>query len=198
MSNLKDNLLTIYKTPKDSVKVKSKLKEDIYDELTIKTVSSLISFISQYTPINHTKVFYDIGSGLGKIPLHVLNVTTCQKVVGVEKNKDRCKISKDLFKKMKGLKDKRLKIINDNILNIKEFGDINYLNDLNFPAKYTSHVWDHLKQDSLLITHKKIGSCYPIDRMLFRMEGKKDPFWGLIYRKPNTLGGVPSRLGLKK
>ena len=27
--------------------------------------------------------------------MHVMNVTTCQKTVGIEKNKDRCKISKE-------------------------------------------------------------------------------------------------------
>ena len=178
--------------------VKSKLKEDIYDELSINTVSNLITYIGQYTSLNHTKTFYDIGSGLGKIPLHILTVTQCMKAVGIEKNKERCKITRNLYKSMVGFEHKKFKIINDDILNIKEFGDINYLNDFNFPSKYASHVWDNLKPDALLITHKKIGACYPIGRMLFKMENKKDSFWGLVYRKPLTQNGIPSRLGLKK
>ena len=194
--SLKNNLLKIYKTDINSVKVTSDLKEDIYDELSIKSVSDLYNLIIKYSPITEKTVFVDVGSGLGKLACHIAIVSQCKKIVGIEKNKERCKISKKLFKTLEGVEKKSFKVINDDILNVKDFGDVAYINDLNFPSKYTLHIWNNLKANSLMITHKQINKSYPIGRMLFKMHHKKEPFWGLIYRKPNTDGGIPSKLGI--
>jgi SAM-dependent methyltransferase len=66
----------------------------VYGEMTRAGANNLITALSPRY-LNKTSVFYDIGSGTGKIVLHINNVIGC-KSIGIEMSKGRVEKAKEM------------------------------------------------------------------------------------------------------
>ena len=88
-----------------------------YGELLPSSVSKLINHLN----IDGNDVFYDFGSGTGKVVAQMYIETPVKKAVGIEISDDRYNISTQIKEKLKNefySKHKRIKFINDNFLNV--------------------------------------------------------------------------------
>tara|TARA_A100001037_G_scaffold290408_1_gene303199 strand:+ start:1674 stop:2288 length:615 start_codon:yes stop_codon:yes gene_type:complete len=192
-----NNLKKIYRQPVYLVKEDhSKDQSKAYAELTLDSASDLLRKIRTFGNINKTHVLTDIGSGNGKLLSHWLTMTESTKAIGVERNKQRCKISKELFNEMEGMEGKKCQVINKDVMKYKNFSNVVFFNDLLFDNKATLHVWDNLKPDSLFITYKHLLETYPIGTIELSQNLKFPKITARIYRKPYFKGGLVSRLGL--
>ena len=80
------------------VKRSNSFPGDAYGEVTEKGVSQLIQYFSEYFD-NPNGVFYDLGSGNGKLCVQVAKETNISKVMGIELHKERYLKSQELLKK---------------------------------------------------------------------------------------------------
>lgn len=71
---------------------------DTYGEVTEKGVSQLIEYFSEYFD-NPDGIFYDLGSGKGRLCIQVAKETNISKVVGIELHKERHLQAEELLKK---------------------------------------------------------------------------------------------------
>jgi SAM-dependent methyltransferase len=83
---------------KNYVKRPSSFPGDTYGEVTEKGVSQLIEYFSEYFD-NPDGVFYDLGSGKGRLCIQVAKETNISKVVGIELHKERHLQAEELLKK---------------------------------------------------------------------------------------------------
>ena len=99
----KEVLEEIYKFKTYSSKAKNKTifperlggdNAAVYGELTYDGTNTYIEYFKKY--INRDTVFYDLGSGLGKMVLHMGLQCDIKKSIGIELSKERYKISKEL------------------------------------------------------------------------------------------------------
>jgi len=73
-------------------------KGDTYGEITEKGVSQMIEHFSEYFD-NPDGVFYDLGSGKGKLCIQVSKETNFSKVIGIELYEERHLEAEELLKK---------------------------------------------------------------------------------------------------
>tara|TARA_R100001480_G_C4707658_1_gene178352 strand:- start:7 stop:534 length:528 start_codon:yes stop_codon:yes gene_type:complete len=71
---------------------------DAYGEVTEKGVSQMLEYFSEYFD-NPDGVFYDLGSGNGKLCVQVAKETNFSKVIGIELHKERHLKAEKLLKK---------------------------------------------------------------------------------------------------
>ena len=83
---------------KNLQKRKNSFLGDTYGEITEKGVSQLIKHFSKYFD-NSNGVFYDLGSGKGKLCIQVAKETNFSKVIGIELHKQRHLQAEELLKK---------------------------------------------------------------------------------------------------
>jgi precorrin-6B methylase 2 len=102
----------------DKKTIKDAGSDPTYGEITPEGVAMLISHLS----ITDKDVFYDLGSGLGKMVLQMYTTTPVAKAVGVELSQDRFNQSKEALEQLqtKNLinKGRILDFINKNILDV--------------------------------------------------------------------------------
>lgn len=88
-----------------------------YGEILPESVSEMIKNIN----IDNNDVFYDLGSGIGKVPTQFYLETPVKKSVGIEYNESRNNIAKIISSEIKNnfkSKYKKLELINDNFFNV--------------------------------------------------------------------------------
>lgn len=131
----------------------SKLKElkTTYGEIKKKGVDTFYNFISQRVDINEKSVFYDIGSGHGKIVLHMSLISNFGKFVGVEIDKVRYMYS-EYIKSQINDSDK-VTMINDDVRNI-DISDatVVFMNDLLFDDSDIEFIISKLKPGTHLVS----------------------------------------------
>ncbi len=122
-----------------------------YGELKKIGVDSLYNFMKTKININEKSVFYDIGSGNGKIVLHLSLISNFGKFVGVELDKVRYLYSK--YIKTQINPDDKVKFINDDIRNV-DFSDATFVfvNDLLFDESDVEYIVNQLKPGTHLIS----------------------------------------------
>lgn len=122
-----------------------------YGELKKVGVDSLYNFIKTKIDINEKSVFYDIGSGNGKIVLHLSLISNFGKYVGVEIDKVRYLYSKYIQNKVNN--NDNIQFINDDIRNV-DFSDATFVfvNDLLFDESDVEYIVSQLKPGTHLIS----------------------------------------------
>ncbi len=131
----------------------SKLKElkTTYGEIKKKGVDTFYNFISQRVDINQKSVFYDIGSGHGKIVLHMSLISNFGKFVGVEIDKVRYMYSEYIKSQINDSDD--VIMINDDVKNI-DISDatVVFMNDLLFDDSDIEFIISKLKPGTHLVS----------------------------------------------
>lgn len=90
----------------------------------------------------------------------------------------------------------KCKVIDESLLNITQFGNVNLFIDFKREYKETEHVWNSLKLNDILISCKKIKNERPIKILNVNFIGFKSSSYLYIYRKPFIPGGLNSRYGI--
>ena len=131
----------------------SRLKDlkTTYGELKKIGVDSLYNFIKTKIDINEKSVFYDIGSGNGKIVLHLSLISNFGKYVGVEIDKVRYLYSKFIQNQVNS--NDNIQFINDDIRNV-DFSDATFVfvNDLLFDESDVEYIVSQLKPGTHLVS----------------------------------------------
>jgi hypothetical protein len=131
----------------------SKLKElkTTYGEIKKKGVDTFYNFISQRVDINQKSVFYDIGSGHGKIVLHMSLISNFGKFVGVEIDKVRYMYSEYIKSQIND--SDNVIMINDDVRNI-DISDatVVFMNDLLFDDSDIEFIISKLKPGTHLVS----------------------------------------------
>jgi SAM-dependent methyltransferase len=122
-----------------------------YGELKKVGVDSLYNFIKTKIDINEKSVFYDIGSGNGKIVLHLSLISNFGKYVGVEIDKVRYLYSKFIQNQVNS--NDNIQFINDDIRNV-DFSDATFVfvNDLLFDESDVEYIVSQLKPGTHLVS----------------------------------------------
>jgi len=122
-----------------------------YGELKKIGVDSLYNFIKTKIDINEKSVFYDIGSGNGKIVLHLSLISNFGKFVGVEL--DRVRFLYSQFIQSQVNPDDNIQFINDDIRNV-DFSDATFVfvNDLLFNESDVEFIVNQLKPGTHLVS----------------------------------------------
>lgn len=161
-----DDINQIYKNInvgfiEDEPKNKKQMVEKVYGEILFDSVEKLIRLLN----IDENDIFYDLGSGNGKLVMQVFSNSPVKKAYGIEffpvRSHASEKALKNLYKMHPDLLDED-RIISYQIQNIK---DIHYLDDATiifmcstcFPKELLDVVYDKIENNQnlrYLITHK--------------------------------------------
>jgi len=151
------NLEKLYEFNYNSVYNKTEFDPDVvgsegYGETGYSSIEELINHYSNY--FNKDTVFYDLGSGLGKIVIHVGIKYDVKKSCGIEYSKERYLKSLELLKNFNH--NQNINFINDNILNC-DLSDatVIYTDNTLFPTKIDSLIYKLIPKNCLVISRKQ-------------------------------------------
>jgi SAM-dependent methyltransferase len=129
-----------------------KVKVETYGEFTRKGVETYMSYFKKY--LNKDGVFYDLGSGLGKMVIHIGEATDVKKSCGIEYSKERSNVALDI-KKNYADDNNRIKLIEGDILK-HDLSDatIVYFDNTCYSNESCTQIFDALP-NGCLITYKR-------------------------------------------
>jgi len=144
-----------------------------YGELLKSGVETLIEKINKYKRITDKDVFVDVGSGSGKLALHLGIKSNIKTIVGVELLKQRYEYSK--FIKNNILPDnKSIFFINKDIIDFDlSIASILFMNNVCFDNEKVKDIYDRLPKGCHIITAKYIKDC-----KILKEEFTVDVSWG--------------------
>ena len=151
----KKKLEKIYSVGIHKHKGNKHIKSDTYGEITWKGVNQIISCLD----LEETKdlVFLDIGSGHGKMVMHMALQTPIKKSIGIELNKNRHKEAVKLKSKVGSFGDCEVQLIKGDILEhediIKEAGII-YANIIMFDYETMGKMIKMMNPGTILFVNK--------------------------------------------
>lgn len=166
-----EDLKKIYPTTKfdeSSLKHIYPTKDITYGEMNYEGINILVEHLHTMHKISF-KNFLDIGSGRGKIPLHIAALPNVTKSVGIELVKERhddAEEIKEQLNKYKNIVDK-VTFINDDIKNIDLTDHINditlvWISNKCFPSKLNDKIFskllDVLPKDSIISCSEEYSS----------------------------------------
>lgn len=126
-----------------------------YGEIRKSGVEKILNSLNQITDICE-KSFYDLGSGNGKLVIHLGLISNFKKIVGVELSPIRIAYSKYLMDKYlpENLKDK-VNFVEDNLLNVDVSStDIIFINDICLKSM-TPEIYKKMNKKSFLISSQE-------------------------------------------
>ena len=127
---------------------------DLYGETGYNSINEIVN---QYkTHFNEDTVFYDLGSGIGKIVIHIGVEYNPKKSCGVEYSRERYETSLKLME-THNIKNDNISFINDNILNC-DISDatVIYMDNTVFLTKMDSEIYNMIPKDCLVISRKLV------------------------------------------
>jgi SAM-dependent methyltransferase len=127
----------------------------IYGEITKSGVDALLREIKKRKSITSDDVFYDIGSGNGKLPIHIALISDFTKVKGIEISDIRYLYSNHILKNTVGYID-NIEFINDDVRNI-DISDatVIFINDVLFSEEDVEHIFEKARKGTHIISFKK-------------------------------------------
>ena len=127
----------------------------IYGEITKSGVDALLREIKKRKSITSDDVFYDIGSGNGKLPIHIALISDFTKVKGIEISDIRYLYSNHILKNTVGYID-NIEFINDDVRNI-DISDatVIFINDVLFSEEDVEHIFEKATKGTHIISFKK-------------------------------------------
>jgi len=153
----------------------------VYGEITNEGSDKLIKIFK--SNLTKSDVFYDLGSGEGKLAIKIACKTNVKKVVGIELHKERFNTS---IKHLKTSNTDKVSFINKNFLDV-DLSDatIVYFSNEGIP-KITCHkIWDKLPKGCLLICGRRIKNIenkkkYKRTEIIEKTYTKKRSNWYII------------------
>lgn len=138
----------------------NKVGEPLYGELTQKGTNMIIEYFKEY--FNKDTVFYDLGSGLGKMVLHIGMQCKVKKSVGIEYSKERHQGAIDLQEQY-AKEYNNISFLNKSYLN-QNFSDatIVYIDDTACSHRIRNRVYDKLPIGCLFIFKKIFPLNHPL------------------------------------
>ena len=137
-----------------------------YGELSKSGVEELISGISKYKNITEKDVFVDIGSGTGKLILHMGIKSSFKTLVGIEVQKERHLYSKYIKERILP-ENNSVFFLNKSILDFDlSIGTVFFMNDVSFSNELSNQIFDRLPFGSHFITHKNRTDCKILKEVL--------------------------------
>lgn len=127
----------------------------IYGEITKSGVDTLLREIKKRKSITSDDIFYDIGSGNGKLPIHIALISEFSKVKGIEISDIRYLYSNHILKNTVGYID-NIEFINDDVRNI-DISDatVIFINDVLFSEEDVEHIFEKASKGTHIISFKK-------------------------------------------
>jgi SAM-dependent methyltransferase len=112
---MKYRRLEYYTENKRNIEEEKRGIYDNYDELGYKSITKIINIIKE--DINDEDIFYDLGSGLGKVTIQFYIETLCKKVVGIEYFKDLFDVSIKVKNSINIKKGRSIEFYQGNLMN---------------------------------------------------------------------------------
>ena len=130
----------------------SKVGSSIYGEITMKGVDLLVKKFETY--FNEKTVFFDLGSGMGKMVAHIGLKYNVEKSVGIEYSKERYEGSLHIKENFFPTQSNIL-FINDNFMNV-DISDatVIYLDNTVFPNNLLEKKYDEIPIGCLILYKK--------------------------------------------
>ena len=127
----------------------------VYGEIRKAGVETIYKEISEYDGLD---TFVDVGSGTGKICLHMSMISNFENIVGIEIVTGRHLYAIELQQNL-GRDFDNVTFLNDDILKIEfERPCVVFTNDVCFPNQLTKIIWDSLPVGSHFISCKNLGN----------------------------------------
>jgi hypothetical protein len=128
----------------------------VYGELTKLGVPTLYNYIKKNKEITNKDVFIDIGSGLGKLVLHMGVISEFKTLVGVEYQDIRYKYSKYLQEKI-GIIDKGIFLFNKDIKDFDlSIATVVFCDNVTWGNDFCDSIWERLPKGCHYINYKKV------------------------------------------
>ena len=126
----------------------------IYGEITKSGVDTLLKEIKKRKSITPDDIFYDIGSGNGKLPIHIALISEFSKVKGIEISDIRYMYSNHILKNTIDSLD-NIEFINDDVRNI-DISDatVIFINDVLFSEEDVEHIFEKASKGTHIISFK--------------------------------------------
>jgi len=122
---------------------------------------SINEIVNKYkTHFNDDTVFYDLGSGIGKIVIHIGVEYNPKKSCGIEYSRERYETSLKLIE-THNIKNDNISFINDNILNC-DISDatVIYMDNTLFPNNIDAEIYNMIPKDCLVISRKSFKESW--------------------------------------
>ncbi len=133
-------------------------KNYTYGEILRSGVDEIIERINKYKKPTEKDIFLDIGSGSGKIVLHVPIKTIIQTLIGVEIIPQRHRYSKYIQNKMSI--DKNIFFIEKDILNFDIYmATIIFMNNVTFDDVVVKKIYEKIPKGCHFMSFKEIPEC---------------------------------------
>ena len=127
----------------------------VYGEIRKAGVETIYKEISEYDGLD---TFVDVGSGTGKICLHMSMISNFENIVGIEIVTERHLYAIELQQNL-GRDFDNVTFLNDDILKIEfERPCVVFTNDVCFSNQLTKIIWDRLPVGSHFISCKNLGN----------------------------------------
>jgi SAM-dependent methyltransferase len=168
-----NNLKKIYNlSPFTEYKNKTDFTEEIgspvYGELTQKGVDMVVKHLQPY--FNSKTIFYDLGSGLGKMVLHIGIQYGVKNAIGIEYSKERYQGSISL-KENYAKNHKNISFFNTSIQNHNiSDATIIYMDNTVYPGELCLEVYDKIKKGCLMVYNVPFGLNFPQFKDQIRVE----------------------------
>lgn len=133
----------------------NKIGSPVYGEVTKKGTNSIVNKFKKY--FNKDTVFYDLGSGLSKMVIHIGLEYNVKKSIGVEYSKERHKGAIDLKEKYAPNCD-NINIICGNAIK-QDLSDatVVYMDNTVFPHDVTKQIYEILPPNTLILYKKSFN-----------------------------------------
>ena len=128
----------------------------VYGETNYNATEAIIETFKEY--FNNEAIFYDLGSGTGKIPIHVGLKYKVKKSVGIEISPQRCSFIDDIKKEYSDLDYSNISILNESFLesNIEDATVLYFDNTMYTDPIYESKIYSRIPLGCLIISRKDI------------------------------------------
>jgi hypothetical protein len=160
---------------RNNTEFKNKI-DSTYIETPFEIVDNIVSYFNKY--FNKDTIFYDLGSGIGKMVCHIGLKYNIKKSIGIEYSKERISASNFILDNY--LKNaNNIKFINNSFLNIN-FNDANviYFNNICIDNVIVDKVLGKVPKNCLVIFRKNILNKHKINinKISFLSDDKKYDF----------------------
>lgn len=151
----------------------------IYSEILRSGVDIIIDKINKYKKLSNNDVFVDVGSGCGKLIMHISIKSNMKTLIGVECVTERIKYSRYIKSKILSLDNDTVFFIEKDIDEFNlDMATIIFMNDVSFSDDMITSIYDRIPKGCHFITSHEIPSC-----KLFKEDFIVDVSWGKLLLK---------------
>lgn len=147
--------------------------EVVYGEILRPGVEKIWQAIQKYKKPTEKDVFVDIGSGCGKLLIHLSLISNLKTLIGVEKVELRSLFSKKIKERFLP-ESKSVFFINKDILQFDiSFSTIVFMNDICFSERLQLDIWEKIPQGCHVICSKPMNCKILKDEIILDISWNK-------------------------